>query len=113
MFSQSQPGDDIVDLRDVEKEYESAVAEADHEYVAAVDALKEQFGNWALSVQNNPSMISDRYFEDYARDFAVGIGAIERDAGWPVDSIDWEEAASDLQMDYSSVTFGDTEYWVR
>jgi hypothetical protein len=58
-------------------------------------------------------LIRDSYFEDYAREFADDIGAINSDASWPNTCIDWEKAASELQMDYSSVEFDGVTYWYR
>jgi len=59
------------------------------------------------------ALIADHYFETYARELAEDIGAIGRDLAWPACHIDWEAAADALRMDYTSVTFGETEYWIR
>jgi hypothetical protein len=32
---------------------------------------------------------------------------------WPYTGIDWERAARELQYDYSLVSFGDTDFWIR
>ncbi len=58
-------------------------------------------------------LIRDFYFEEYAREFAEDIGAINRDMNWPLNCIDWEQAATELQYDYSSVDFDGAEYWVH
>lgn len=39
--------------------------------------------------------------EDFAQDMAEQLGAIEADAKWPHNCIDWEYAARELMMDYS------------
>ena len=39
--------------------------------------------------------------EEFAEEMAESIGAIDRNAAWPVCYIDWERAANDLMMDYS------------
>lgn len=57
--------------------------------------------------------IADSYFENYAREFADDIGAIKDDNSWPYTCIDWEQAAKELRMDYSSVDVGDSTYWYR
>jgi len=58
-------------------------------------------------------LIADSYFETYAREFAEDIGAISGDERWPATCIDWEKAASELQMDYSCVDFDGETYWYR
>ena len=59
------------------------------------------------------TLIRDSYFEDYARELAEDIGAIDRNAKWPNDHIDWEAAANALKQDYFSVEFDGVEYWIR
>lgn len=39
--------------------------------------------------------------EDFAYDMAEQCGAIEHDAKWPNNHIDWESAARDLMQDYN------------
>lgn len=39
--------------------------------------------------------------EAFAEDMADNIGAIDRDAKWPTNCIDWEQAARELMHDYS------------
>lgn len=58
-------------------------------------------------------LIAESDFEDYARELAEDIGAIPDDAAWPCTCIDWEKAARELQVDYSSVTYDGTDYLYR
>jgi len=69
----------------------------------------EGYSDW----RDGATLIRDSYFEDYAQEFAEDIGAINANASWPNSCIDWAQAASELQMDYTSVEFGDVTYWVR
>jgi hypothetical protein len=57
--------------------------------------------------------IADSYFERYAQEFAYDIGAINIYQSWPNNCIDWEQAASQLKQDYSSVTIDGEDYWYR
>jgi hypothetical protein len=57
--------------------------------------------------------IADHYFEDYARELAEDIGAVQSDASWPNTHIDWRAAADALRQDYSSVDIDGSEYWYR
>lgn len=66
-------------------------------------------GDW----QHGATLIRDSYFEDYARELADDIGAVPTERTWPMTCIDWEQAARELQMDYTSVDFDGVDYWVR
>ncbi len=58
------------------------------------------------------ALIADRYFATYTRVFAEDIhGRGVRDAEWPFNCIDWDEAAELLQQDYSNVEFDGITYW--
>jgi hypothetical protein len=59
------------------------------------------------------TLIRDSYFETYAQELADDIGAVNADATWPNNCIDWERAARELQQDYISVEFDGVTYWVR
>ena len=49
----------------------------------------------------------------YARQLAEDIGAVNPDALWPYNYIDWEAAADDLKQDYASIEFDGVTYWMR
>ena len=90
----------------------------DAEELARLEKLLEETGGYGGDHQWNGtwypgSMIADSYFEDYARELADDIGAINRNATWPVCHIDWEAAADSLKQDYASITYGGVEYWYR
>lgn len=59
------------------------------------------------------TLIADEDFEEYAREFAEDIGAISRDASWPLMHIDWSAAADALRAVYSTVEYDGTTYWYR
>lgn len=59
------------------------------------------------------TLIRDSHFRDYAETLADEIGAMDSNAGWPMNCIDWDEAAKQLKMDYSTVEFGEVTYWYR
>ena len=58
-------------------------------------------------------LIRDSYFRDYAEQLADDIGAINSEATWPNNCVDWQRAARELQTDYSTVEFGGFTYWYR
>lgn len=59
------------------------------------------------------TFILGSYFKEYAQELAEDIGAINRDARWPNDCIDWDQAADELKADYSTVEVGKYTYYVR
>lgn len=69
----------------------------------------ESLSDW----QYGETLVRNSHFEDYARELAEDIGAIDREASWPLYCIDWERAARELQMDYTSLDFDGVTYWAR
>ena len=81
----------------------------------ALRALAEECEGYAADWEYGEALIADSHFEDYARELAEDTGAYDPKAAlsWPLNCIDWKEAAELLKQDYTSVTFGSTEYWIR
>jgi hypothetical protein len=77
--------------------------------LAELESLAEEITEW----DDGATLIPEDEFEDYARELAEDIGAIDRDAGWPLMHIDWEAAADALKQDYAEVTYQGTTYLVR
>lgn len=117
--------DDVIDSRDVIAriaELEELVPPADESdgtdnedrlELATLVALQDEAEGYAPDWKYGATLIRDSYFEDYAREFAEDIGAINKDASWPNTHIDWDAAANALQQDYTSVEFDGVTYWVR
>lgn len=81
---------------------------------ALLDELKGNGGDEQWRGDWYPvTLIRDSYFVDYAQQLAEDIGAVDPQAGWPTYCIDWERAARDLRMDYTSVEFDGVTYWTR
>jgi 3-methyladenine DNA glycosylase/8-oxoguanine DNA glycosylase len=76
-------------------------------------SLQDQAEGYSEDWHHGATLIRDSYFEDYARQYADDMGAINAQASWPNNCIDWKRAASELQMDYTSVDFDGVAYWVR
>ena len=70
---------------------------------------EDYFPDWAYGA----SLIRDSYFNEYAMDLAEELGCLDDVRHWPATCIDWDRAAWELQMDYSSVKFDGVTYWVR
>lgn len=117
--------DDFIDSRDVIARITELEAELDDEQLTDDDERQElaeelerlraladegeSLGDW----QYGETLIRDSYFEDYARELAEEIGAIDSDAKWPATCIDWEKAAEELQTDYTPIEFDGMTYWAR
>lgn len=102
---------DLIDERDAATE-DAPFDEDDAEELARLQALAAD-GETSPDWHHGETLIADSYFEDYARELANDIGAIDRNAGWPTAHIDWKAAADALKVDYFSVEYGDTTYWIR
>jgi hypothetical protein len=108
---------DIIDSRDVIARIEflerTGVDDDEREEYDALKALAADGENYAPDWEYGATLIHPDYFEDYARQLAEDIGAIDPDAGWPNSYIDWERAADALTMDYVTVTFDGVDYWTH
>lgn len=86
---------------------------SDVDELRALLALREEIEDVNSEYHRGTTLISESYFEDYVKDYAEDTGAISRDLAWPLNCIDWEEAASQLKIDYSEVNFDGETYLVR
>ena len=75
--------------------------------------LQDDAEGYAADWRYGEALILDDYFVEYARQMAYDIGAVDGDANWPANHIDWDAAADELKMDYTSVEFAGYEYWIR
>ena len=111
--------EDVIDSRDVIEriEYleadEEELDEYDKDELAKLRALAEEGEDYAADWKYGEQLIRATYFEEYARQLAEDIGAVNSEADWPNNCIDWEQAASELEMDYTSIDFDGVDYWIR
>jgi len=113
-------GEDIFDSRDVTERIEELEAIDSDDRVEYEDEELEElikFRDEVNSAKWNDGItfINEDYFEDYAREFAEDIGAINRDLNWPANCIDWEQASRELKLDYTEVyfSFDNITYYYR
>lgn len=139
----SDIGDDILDVRDLIERFEELEAERDEYGADAededssgdpegwaltypedaaelallaelLDDLKGYGGDHQWKGDGYPVMlIRDSYFKEYAMELADNIGAIDHNAGWPANCIDWDQAARELRTDYSEVDIDGHTYYYR
>lgn len=119
--------DDIIDSRDVEEriaELERARDARDDpdsdwpgsdesEELAMLCAFRDEAEPYCPDWRYGAMLIRESYFTDYAKELAEDIGAISRDAQWPLAHIDWEAAAQALLIDYSEASFDGVTYYFR
>lgn len=79
-------------------DFAAAFAECDQDIEVVEAALECGIEARNIDEAYSGSFKSD---EDFAEDMAEQVGAIDRDAKWPMTCIDWDQAARELMMDYS------------
>jgi antirestriction protein len=94
-----------------------ALTPEDRERVQAIrgllDELPESTVDSATGNSWGSTLIHENYFEQHARELADDIGAIDRNATWPTQYIDWSAAADALKVDYSEIEWEGETYYVR
>ena len=58
-------------------------------------------------------LVAESYFQEYTQNLAEECGMVDTNARWPMTCIDWEQAALELQMDYSYILIRGFTYWYR
>jgi hypothetical protein len=104
---------ELASLREQAEKYGVGLDEDQTEELEQLRELAGEASGYAPDWEHGESLIRDSYFETYAEDLASDIGAISRNAQWPLNHIDWEAAANELKIDYTSVSFGGVDYWIR
>lgn len=102
------------DLLDTQTAAESKWDETDEGIeLKALLNVQEQAEGYAPDWKYGETLIRDSYFQDYAEELAEELGYIKKDVSWPYTCINWEQAARDLQQDYTSVDWDGVTYWIR
>lgn len=86
---------------------------SDLDYIMQVKALDSDLDGIESAASEEPTMILDEHFEEYAQQLAEDLGLISDELKWPTYHIDWKAAAESLAMDYSEVNFGSYIYLIR
>src|SRR4051812_49593204 len=118
-------GEDLYDSRDIiariehlesrrdDEDQTDPLDEDEAEELDKLLALQAEAEPYSPDWKYGATLINDDYFEEYAEEFANDIGAINREANWPLSHIDWKAAADELKGDYTEVNFDGHSYWVR
>lgn len=94
---------------DVVQDAESEFGENEAAELAELEELESQISEW----NSGETLIPECNFTEYAEQLAEDIGAIDHNASWPLNRIDWEAAADDLKADYTAVEYQGISYLVR
>ena len=110
--------DDVIDSRDIierieELETDDERDEADNEELKTLRELAKEGEDYSEDWNYGSTLIRDSYFETYAEELATDCCEMPSGNNWPMYCIDWEWAARELQMDYTSITFDGVDYWIR
>jgi hypothetical protein len=85
----------------------------DFEELANLLELAEGGEDYSRDWEHGVTLIHDDHIQDYAKQLAEETGAVNSDAKWPNNCIDWGQAAKELLVDYTGVDFAGQTYWVR
>ena len=107
---------ELVDILNDEDEVYSVDEQADaQEELDEIAEFESELGiDLGVASRNGITFIPEHSFTEYAEEFANDIGAIGVDSyEWPINFIDWDEAAEALKADYSEVDWQGTTYLFR
>jgi hypothetical protein len=99
------------DKLDAQSRLDDWLKENEEEYNAlkALDDEASGYGDWV----HGETLIHEDYFTKYAEELAYDIGAVDRNVSWPLNHIDWEDAAESLKDDYTAVEFYSSTFYMR
>lgn len=117
----------VLELRDERDEYNEkmgspdawvGVPDGDPEELDMLEAILSELagygGDEEFDGDGYPiTLIAESYFQEYAQNLAEECGMVNTNARWPMSCIDWEQAAWELQMDYSNILIHGFTYWYR
>ena len=117
----------VLELRDERDEYNEkmgspdawdGVPDGEPEELAMLEGILSELAGYGGDEEFDGDwypleLVDDRYFQEYAQDLAEDCGMVDTNARWPMTCIDWEQAARELQMDYSNILIHGSTYWYR
>ena len=108
--------EEFTEWEEEEESLEETLTDALHEFrnpekeeLEELEELESEISDF----NHGETMIPVDDFEDYARELAWDLGAIDGNAKWPLNHIDWEAAAEALAQDYTIVSYQGDDYYVR
>lgn len=102
---------EVKHMNDSPDEYDSDDIECAKCELATLESFRAEIDH--PDFMSGMTLISENYFTEYTQEFANDIGAVDLKEGWPFNHIDWDAAADELRMDYSSAELDGTTYLFR
>lgn len=117
-LQEENPEDDRIveiheEIEEIQGDIEEIRSSEESEELAILKGVNEEGENYSSDWKYGETMIHDDYFEEYAQELAADLGDYRADQPWPMNCIDWEMAANELKMDYTSIDYDGVSYWVR
>lgn len=101
--------DVVTDAQDVLKSAEHGFGDEEKGELAELEELESEITDF----MHGATMVPETDFEEYAREIAEDCCDMSHADRWPFTCIDWEQAAKELAMDYTEVTYQGDTYLVR
>jgi len=112
-LNECEDAEDREVLADSFNKAQDDLADWQSEYQEELDELNQLESEVGDEWMHGETLIDEDDFEEYAQDLAEDISGMPRDQPWPFNCIDWEQAANELRMDYSSCEYQGTTYLFR
>jgi len=95
----------LADLKDAQDEFSLP----EQQELDMLESIENEIDGFMDGV----TLINETHFEDYAQEYAADVLGIDtRRNAWPLNCIDWAQAAVQLQSDFSQVEIeGETYYF--
>lgn len=101
-------------LKDEENGVSVWIGDDDSAELISLIALAKEASDYSPDWKYGATLIRDSYFKEYAMGLAEDLGLIgQNEDRWPHTCIDWDQAARELQQDYTTVSFVGVDYWIR
>lgn len=113
-------GDDVIDTRDIIERIEELESDAEtgsdltEEETAELNKLRdliEECSQYNSDTEYGATLINENYWVDYVKELLEDCGDIPRDLPHYI-AIDWEETASNIQVDYVTITVDHHTYFL-
>lgn len=104
--------DELLAMREAHEEDPETEPELDAEEereLEELQTLSEEVSEWSYG----ETLIHESNFQSYAIDCAEDIHGRDAFVGWPMNCIDWEQAAEALQSDYTAYEYEGETYYAR